>query len=98
MTCAPRRPPYSRINLLVFPKSQSKGKNNIPNQCDCNFSFSPTLCIHPLPRYALGRPKGVLHTQRQVMTNAARAVDACKLTSNDVWFHAAPMFHAMGKG
>ena len=48
-------------------------------------------------RYKQGRPKGVLHTQRQVMTNAARAVDTCKLTSRDVWFHAAPMFHAMGK-
>lgn len=50
-----------------------------------------------LRRYSLGRPKGVLHTQRQVMTNAARAVDACKLTTSDVWFHAAPMFHAMGE-
>jgi hypothetical protein len=50
-----------------------------------------------LRRYAPGHPKAVLHTQRQVMTNAARAVDMCKLTTCDVWFHAAPMFHAMGE-
>ena len=42
-----------------------------------------------------GRPKGVLHTQAQVASNAARAADASALDESDVWLHAAPMFHAM---
>ena len=42
-----------------------------------------------------GRPKGVLHTQAQVASNAARAADASALVDSDVWLHAAPMFHAM---
>jgi acyl-CoA synthetase (AMP-forming)/AMP-acid ligase II len=41
-----------------------------------------------------GRPKGVVHSQRAVMTNAAHQVAACSLTADDVWLHAAPMFHA----
>jgi non-ribosomal peptide synthetase component E (peptide arylation enzyme) len=36
-----------------------------------------------------------VHTQRQVMTNAMRAVNMCAFTTQDVWLHAAPMFHAM---
>jgi acyl-CoA synthetase (AMP-forming)/AMP-acid ligase II len=42
-----------------------------------------------------GAPQGVVHTHRQVMVNAIRAVDMCAFTTQDVWLHAAPMFHAM---
>ena len=42
-----------------------------------------------------GCPKGVTHTQFQVWTNASRAISTCGLYSQDVWLHAAPMFHAM---
>jgi acyl transferase domain-containing protein/acyl-CoA synthetase (AMP-forming)/AMP-acid ligase II/acyl carrier protein len=42
-----------------------------------------------------GQMKGVVHTQRQVTMNADQAVIACCITHNDLWLHAAPMFHAM---
>ena len=42
-----------------------------------------------------GCMKGIVHTQRQVAMNAEQAVIACGFTENDLWLHAAPMFHAM---
>jgi len=40
-----------------------------------------------------GRPKGVMLTHGNVRTHAAWAVEELGLTADDVWAHAAPMFH-----
>jgi acyl-CoA synthetase (AMP-forming)/AMP-acid ligase II len=40
-----------------------------------------------------GRPKGVMLSQRNVMSNAYHALLIHGLGSEDVWLHAAPMFH-----
>jgi len=40
-----------------------------------------------------GRPKGVMLSQRNVTENAKHAVMIMHFTGQDVWIHAAPMFH-----
>ncbi len=40
-----------------------------------------------------GRAKGVMLSQRNVMSNAHHALFAHRFTEQDVWLHAAPMFH-----
>jgi acyl-CoA synthetase (AMP-forming)/AMP-acid ligase II len=40
-----------------------------------------------------GTPKGVVLTHRNVATHAALAIRALGLAEDDVWLHAAPMFH-----
>ncbi len=40
-----------------------------------------------------GAPKGVILTHGNVVSHARLAVRALGLTSDDVWLHAAPMFH-----
>jgi len=40
-----------------------------------------------------GRPKGVVLTHRNVLTNALSTALALGLTERDVWLHAGPMFH-----
>jgi len=40
-----------------------------------------------------GRPKGVMLTQRNIVSNAANSVLTLGLSKCDVWLHAAPMFH-----
>ena len=42
---------------------------------------------------ATGRPKGVMLTQRNVMQNAFNAIAALGFTGDDIFLHAAPMFH-----
>jgi fatty-acyl-CoA synthase len=40
-----------------------------------------------------GTPKGVVLTHRNVVTHARLAAAALELSPDDVWLHAAPMFH-----
>jgi len=40
-----------------------------------------------------GRAKGVLLSHKNVYLHALRAVDELNLNHNDVWLHAAPLFH-----
>ncbi len=40
-----------------------------------------------------GLPKGVMLTQRNVVSNAIHAAMAAEFRETDVWLHAAPMFH-----
>lgn len=40
-----------------------------------------------------GTPKGVVLTHRNVVTHARLAAEALELSRDDVWLHAAPMFH-----
>ena len=40
-----------------------------------------------------GRPKGVMLSQRNVMSNAYHAVITHRFSEHDVYIHAAPMFH-----
>jgi long-chain acyl-CoA synthetase len=40
-----------------------------------------------------GLPKGVMLTQRNIVSHAANAVQTIGFTESDVWMHAAPMFH-----
>jgi long-chain acyl-CoA synthetase len=40
-----------------------------------------------------GLPKGVMLSQRNVVSNAQHAYQTMKFGENDVWLHVAPMFH-----
>ncbi|MBK6661327.1 MAG: long-chain-fatty-acid--CoA ligase [Thermoflexaceae bacterium] len=40
-----------------------------------------------------GLPKGVMLTQRNVVSNAQNAVQTVGFTEHDTWLHVAPMFH-----
>lgn len=40
-----------------------------------------------------GMPKGVMLTQRNVVSNAEHFVQTCNFTERDTWLHVAPMFH-----
>jgi long-chain acyl-CoA synthetase len=40
-----------------------------------------------------GRPKGVMLSQHNVLSNALHAIQIMELSGRDVWLHAAPMFH-----
>jgi long-chain acyl-CoA synthetase len=40
-----------------------------------------------------GLPKGVMLTQRNVVSNAQHFVLICQFSERDVWLHVAPMFH-----
>jgi long-chain acyl-CoA synthetase len=40
-----------------------------------------------------GLPKGVMLTQRNVVSNAQHFALMCQFGENDVWLHVAPMFH-----
>jgi len=40
-----------------------------------------------------GEPKGVCLTQRNLLTSALDSIIALNLSADDVWLHAAPMFH-----
>ena len=40
-----------------------------------------------------GRPKGVMLTQRNILSNAQHFVQTCHFTEQDTWLHVAPMFH-----
>lgn len=40
-----------------------------------------------------GQPKGVMLSHANVFIHAKTAVEEFELTDNDVWLHAAPMFH-----
>ncbi|MEE9264851.1 MAG: long-chain-fatty-acid--CoA ligase [Vicinamibacteria bacterium] len=40
-----------------------------------------------------GLPKGVMLTQRNIVANATNAAMTFGFTENDVWMHAAPIFH-----
>lgn len=40
-----------------------------------------------------GRPKGVILTHANVASHAAAAIESLEITDEDVWLHAAPLFH-----
>ncbi len=40
-----------------------------------------------------GLPKGVMLSQRNLVSNALHAIQFMELSERDVWLHAAPMFH-----
>jgi len=40
-----------------------------------------------------GLPKGVMLTQRNIVSNAQHFVQTCSFTERDIWLHVAPMFH-----
>ncbi|MCC6959098.1 MAG: long-chain-fatty-acid--CoA ligase [Dehalococcoidia bacterium] len=40
-----------------------------------------------------GLPKGVMLSQRAVVSNAQHAVMTCSFQERDIWLHVAPMFH-----
>jgi long-chain acyl-CoA synthetase len=40
-----------------------------------------------------GRPKGVMLSQRNVVSNLMHAIQFSEFNERDVWLHAAPMFH-----
>jgi len=40
-----------------------------------------------------GKPKGVMLTHQNIVTHAISAIAELNLSANDVWLHAAPMFH-----
>ena len=40
-----------------------------------------------------GRPKGVMLSQRNVVSNIGHAIQFSEFNDRDVWLHAAPMFH-----
>jgi acyl-CoA synthetase (AMP-forming)/AMP-acid ligase II len=40
-----------------------------------------------------GRPKGVMLTHRNIVSNAQHALMTCGFCEGDTWLHAAPMFH-----
>lgn len=40
-----------------------------------------------------GRPKGVILTRRNLLAHVAMTLEELRFTGEDVWLHAAPMFH-----
>jgi long-chain acyl-CoA synthetase len=40
-----------------------------------------------------GRPKGVMLSQRNIVSNLLHAIQFAEFNERDVWLHAAPMFH-----